>query len=169
MQIATDFESAIQRKYPEGVAIAIARDAQGRYNPITLCWVMRTSLAPPMLAISIGLTRHSLSAVRHAREFVVAIASTSMRADALFHGSKSGRDLDKLKACGTQTQPARVIDGVLLADAVANFECRLVGELQTGDHVIFAGQVVAAHMNQDPTVRGLYALGNEQLGGVLPG
>ena len=169
MQIATDYETAIARKYPEGVAIAIAKDAQGKHNPITLCWVMRTSLEPPMLAMSIGLARHSLSAVRQAGEFVVSILSSGMVADALFHGTKSGRDMDKLAEKGTRTQPATVIDSVLLADAVASFECKLEGELATGDHVILTGRVVASHANQDAGVRGLYVLGDERFGGVVPG
>lgn len=169
MQIPSDFETAIRRKYPEGVAIAIAKDPEGKHNPITLCWLMRTSLDPPMLAISVGLTRHSLSAIRHAGEFVVAVVSSTMVEDALFHGSKSGRDLDKLAEAGTKTQPATVIDSVLLAEAVANFECRLEGELRTGDHVIFAGRVVAAHQSTNPEARGLYALGDEQFAGVVAG
>jgi flavin reductase (DIM6/NTAB) family NADH-FMN oxidoreductase RutF len=35
---------------------------------------------------------------------------------------------------------------VILDDASANFECVLEGELITGDHVIFAGRVVASHV-----------------------
>lgn len=169
MQVPAEYEKAIERKYPEGIAIAIAKDEQGKYNPITLCWVMRTSLEPPMLAISIALTRYSLGAIRRAGEFVVSVLSTGMAADALFHGTKSGRDMDKLAECRTKTQPASEIDGVLLADAVANFECKLECELLTGDHVIFAGRVVASHVNTDAGVRGLYALGNEQMGSVTPG
>jgi flavin reductase (DIM6/NTAB) family NADH-FMN oxidoreductase RutF len=157
------------RKYPEQVAIALAKDRQGKYNPITLGWVMNTSIDPPMLAISVGLTRHSLPAIRQASEFVVSFPSAAMAGDALFHGTQSGRDLDKLAACGTKTQPASVIDCVLLADAVANFECRLESELRTGDHVLVVGRVLAAHMNSDPSVRRLYSLGNDQLGGVVPG
>ena len=168
MQIATDFETAIARKYPEQVAIAIAKDAQGKHNPITLCWVMRTSIEPPMLAMSIAHTRHSLAAVRDSREFVVSVLSTTMVADALFHGTKSGRDMDKLAEAGTKIQPATKIDSVLLSDAVVNFECKLEGELTSGDHVILAGRVVAAHQNQDAGVRPLYALGNEEFGGVRP-
>jgi flavin reductase (DIM6/NTAB) family NADH-FMN oxidoreductase RutF len=169
MQVPTDYEHAIERKYPEAVAVAIAKDERGRYNPITLCWVMRTSLEPPMLAISIGLQRHSLTAIRGAGAFVVAIASTTLHDDALYFGTTSGRDADKLAARQTKTQPAAAIDSVLLADAVANFECRLEGEFKTGDHVIFCGRVLAAHVNDDPTVRALYYLGNDQFGGVIPG
>ncbi|MCK4342512.1 MAG: flavin reductase family protein [Phycisphaerae bacterium] len=169
MQVATTYENAMARKYPEQVSLAIAKDARGKHNPISLGWVMNTSIEPPMLAISIGLTRYSLEVLRHAREFVLSFVSSTMAEDALFHGTRSGRELDKLAQCGTKTQPATVIDSVLLADAVANFECKLESELVTGDHVIFVGRVVAAHMNEDPSVRRLYSLGNDQLGGVVPG
>jgi flavin reductase (DIM6/NTAB) family NADH-FMN oxidoreductase RutF len=59
-----------------------------------------------------------------------------------------------------------VIDSVLLADAVANFECRVVSEMQTGDHVIFVGQVVASHVNEDASRKRLYSVGHERLGAV---
>ena len=168
MQVSAKYTQAIARKYPEQVAIAIAKDPQGKHNPITLGWTMLTSHEPPLMAISIGHTRYSLEAVRHAREFVVSFPSSAMASETLLFGTKSGRDLDKLAAAGVKTQPASVIDSVLLADAVANFECKLVSELETGDHVLFVGQVVAAHMNQDGGVRRLYSLGDDRLGGVVP-
>ncbi len=169
MQTPATFEQAMARKYPEHIAIAIARDAHGKLNPITLGWFMNTSIDPPMLAISVGRKRYSLETIRRAKEFVVSFPSTAMTKDVLFHGTKSGRDMDKLAASGTRTQPAQLVDGALLSDAVANFECRLEAELETGDHFIFVGRVVATHMHKDPAVRRLFSLGNEQFGGVVPG
>ncbi len=100
---------------------------------------------------------------------LISLPSTDMQGDVVFHGTKSGRDMDKLAECGTKTQPAVKIDCVILADAVANFECKLVSEHETGDHFIFVGEVIASHMNEAASVRRLYTLGNEQMGGVLPG
>ena len=82
MQVETTYEQAMGRKYPEQVVIAIAKDANGHYNPITLGWVMCTSFSPPMLAMSIGLQRHSLQAVRAAKEFVISFPSKEMADDA---------------------------------------------------------------------------------------
>jgi flavin reductase (DIM6/NTAB) family NADH-FMN oxidoreductase RutF len=168
MQIAATYEQAAQRRYPEQITIAIARDRNGKHNPIAVSWTMLTSIEPPMLAISVGKERYSAEALRHSREFVLSLPSAEMKADVLFHGTKSGRDFDKLAECGTRTQPATRIDSVLLADAVANFECELVSEHATGDHIIFVGRVVAAHVHEDSGVRRLYALGNEQMGAVAP-
>jgi flavin reductase (DIM6/NTAB) family NADH-FMN oxidoreductase RutF len=166
MQKQVDYVDAMTRKYPEPLSIAIARDEQGKYNPITLGWTMLTSHEPPMMAISIGHSRYSLGAIRHAREFVVSLPSARMASETLLFGTKSGRDGDKLAEAGIKTQPASMIDGLLLADAVANFECTLIAEFPTGDHVIFVGQVVASHVNEDPRLGRLYALGHEQLGGI---
>ncbi len=121
-----------------------------------------------MMAISIGRTRYSLEAIRQAGEFVISFPSSAMATEAVLFGTKSGRDLDKLAESGVKTQPAAKIDGVLLADAAANFECRLVSELDTGDHVLLVGQVVAAHLNRRRSVPRLYSLGDDRLGGVVP-
>ncbi|MFQ5805180.1 MAG: flavin reductase family protein [Phycisphaerae bacterium] len=169
MQLATTYEQAVSRRYPEQVAIAVAKDARGKHNPITLGWTMLVSHEPPMMAIAVGKTRYSLQAIRQAREFVLSFPSAKMVEDARFHGTQSGRDVDKLARCGTKTQPATQIDSVLLSDAVASFECKLESELESGDHIVFVGRVVASHMHEDTSVRRLYSLGNEQLGGVNPG
>lgn len=166
MQTPTTYEQAAARRFPEQIVIAIAKDATGKYNPISIGWTMLASHQPPMVAIAVGKTRHSLEAIRSAKAFVIAYPTTTMLGDTVFHGTRSGRDTDKLAEFSTKTQPATVIDGVLLTDAVANFECKLVSEHQAGDHIIFFGEIVAAHMNQNPDVRRLYTLGNERLGGV---
>ncbi|HUT61265.1 MAG TPA: flavin reductase family protein [Phycisphaerae bacterium] len=158
MQKATTWSEAIITKYPEQVAVAIAKDAAGKHNPISLGWAMQTSHKPPMLAFSVGLTRYSLGVIRAAKEFVVALPSAEQEAEVMLFGTKSGRDTDKLAEAGAKTRPAAKIDSVLLADAVANFECRLAGELATGDHVIFVGEVVCSYVNEKRLNR-LYTVG----------
>jgi len=158
MQRKVDYSQAINTKYPEQIVIAIARDANGKHNPITLGWTMIVSGQPPMMAVAIGKTRYSLEAFRHAREFVIAFPSEHQEKEAMLFGTKSGRDTDKLADAGCATVPAAKIDSVLLADAVANFECKLVSELETGDHVVFVGEIVASHVNEKPLNR-LYTVG----------
>lgn len=169
MQVQVNFNEAKNRKYPEQVAIVIARDGAGKYNPITLCWIMYTSFKPPMLAVSVGKTRYSLDVIRRAGEFVVSYPSTAMAETALYFGTASGDQEDKLAVSGVKTEPAGRIDGVLLSEAVANFECRLVSEHGSGDHVIFVGEVVAAHVNADRNLARLYVIGpNHQMGSARP-
>ena len=147
MQVTTPFSEAIVRKYPEQVVIVLVKEQSGRVNPITIGWTMLTSHKPPMMAFSVGLKRYSLGLLREAGECVVAFPSEEQRDAAFLFGTKTGSDTDKLKESGIAVTPAEVVDCVLLDDAVANFELKLTGEFPTGDHVIFAGEVMASHVN----------------------
>ncbi|MCD6307581.1 MAG: flavin reductase family protein [Candidatus Latescibacteria bacterium] len=149
MQVETPFNEAILRKYPEQVVIALAKEKSGKVNPITLGWTMLTSHKPPMMAVSVGLTRYSLEVIRQAGEFVIAFPSELQVKDTLLFGTKSGRNVNKIEESGIAVSPAQAVDCLVLDDAVANFECRLAGELQTGDHVVFVGEVLKAHVNPD--------------------
>ena len=158
MQNKVSYSDAIGLKYPEQIVIAIAREASGKCNPITLGWTMITSGSPPMMAVSVGLTRHSLGVLRAAEGFVIAMPSEAQEAETMVFGTRSGRDGDKFAQAGTALAPAETIDCEIMADAVANFECRKVAELETGDHVLFVGEVVCAHVNPDKPNR-LYTVG----------
>jgi len=158
MQKQVEYADAIKTKYPEQIVIAIAKDRNGKANPITLGWTMIASGTPPMMAIAVAKTHYSVEAITHSECFTVAFPSSEMADAALFFGSKSGRDVDKFAEFVCETTPAKQIDSVLLTDAVANFECTLEQHMPAGDHIIFVGNVVAAHVNNEAKKR-LYTVG----------
>jgi flavin reductase (DIM6/NTAB) family NADH-FMN oxidoreductase RutF len=157
MQKQVEYSEAIKTKYPEQVVIAIAKDAAGRANPITLGWTMIVSGTPPMMAIAVAKKHYSIEAITHSKCFTIAYPSAEMAEAALFFGSRSGRDTDKFAEFDCKTAPAKSIDSVLLTDAVANFECTLESQMPAGDHIIFVGKIVAAHINTEPEKR-LYTI-----------
>jgi flavin reductase (DIM6/NTAB) family NADH-FMN oxidoreductase RutF len=166
MQKKTDYDTAIKTKYPEQIVIAVVKDKNGKPNPVTIGWSMIASGEPPMFAIALTPKRYSTAAIRARACFTVAYPSEEMAEQALFFGTHSGRDTDKFAETGCKISPAEKIDSVILDDAVANFECTLESELTTGDHIIFAGRVVACHINSEDKKR-LYTVGpNRLLGGV---
>jgi flavin reductase (DIM6/NTAB) family NADH-FMN oxidoreductase RutF len=158
MQKQVEYSDAIKTKYPEQVVIAIARDKASRANPVTLGWTMIVSGNPPMMAIAVASKHYSIETIRHSKCFTIAFPSSEMADAALFFGSKSGRDVDKFAEFDCKTEPAKAIDSVLLAEAVANFECTLESETVAGDHIVFVGKVVASHTSTEPKKR-LYTVG----------
>jgi flavin reductase (DIM6/NTAB) family NADH-FMN oxidoreductase RutF len=158
MQKQVEYSDAIKTKYPEQLVIAIAKDRQGKANPVTLGWTMIASGNPPMMAISVAKKHYSVEAITDSECFTIAFPSSDMADAALFFGSKSGREVDKFAEFECETEPAKEIDSVLLLDAVANFECTLDSQVPTGDHIIFVGTVVCSHMNTEPKKR-LYTVG----------
>ena len=160
MQKKTEFEKAIKMRYPEQVVIAIAKDKNGRANPVTLGWTMLASSKPALMAIAVYKKHYSIETIRQSKCFTICYPNSQMAEAALFFGSHSGRDCDKFaefKKC--RTSRAKVIDSVLLDDAVANFECKLFSETKAGDHIIFLGQVVASYTNPRFKKR-LYTIGS---------
>lgn len=158
MQISVPYSKANNIKYPEPVAIA--KEKTGKYNPITLGWVMVSSGNPHMFAIAISQKNYSLEVIRNAKSFVLAYPSVHMADETLFFGIHSGRDIDKMAEVQLATEPAYLIDSLLLTDATANFECSLVSEHITGDHVILVGEVIQSHLNEDLSVERLYIIGS---------
>jgi flavin reductase (DIM6/NTAB) family NADH-FMN oxidoreductase RutF len=167
MQKQVEYAEAVKTKYPEQVVIAVAKDKSGKANPITLGWTMFASGNPPMMAIAVAAGHYSIKAIEHSKCFTIAYPSAEMAQATLFFGSHSGRDTDKLAETGCRTEPARQIDSVLLSDAVANFECVEEARVQTGDHIIYIGRVVAAHVNMEPRKRLYTVAPGHKLGPAL--
>ncbi len=153
MQKQVQYAEAIKTKYPEQVVVAIAKDKNRRANPVTLGWTMIASGNPPMMAIAVAAGHYTVQAIEHSKCFTIAYPSVEMADLVLFFGSKSGRDVDKLAETDCPTEPATRIDSVLLSDAVANFECAEESRVRAGDHIVYVGRVVAAHVNTEPKKR----------------
>ena len=165
MQKLTDYRNSRTLQYPEPVSIIIVKDENGRYNPMSASWVTLTSIEPRMIAISIGFQRYTYELMSKQHEFVIAFPSDRMATEVALFGSESGRDMDKLKALGTPTQPATKIDGLLLSDATVNYECVLKDSMVTGDHVLYSAEIVASHAHIEKLPR-LYVLSPKKYGGI---
>lgn len=129
-----------ESKNPQIVCVATVADPEGKPNMITLEWFMRTSIHPPMLAVSIGHPRYSYECFQKSDHFNVTILAKDQTKVAAVCGTQSGRDIDKFEVTGVQHFPGRnqlpVIRG-----AVATFECDIVTQVRSGDHTIFVGEV----------------------------
>ena len=130
---------------PARVVLAVCYDKQNQCsNPITLGWKMQTSIQPPMVAISIGKTRHSHRLLKETPEFVLAVPGEDLAQEVLYCGTTSGRNVDKFKEAGLTPLKAKFIKPDLISEGVVNLECKVCGSLDTGDHTIFAGEVVTS-------------------------
>ncbi|MBN1788739.1 MAG: flavin reductase family protein [Sedimentisphaerales bacterium] len=167
MQKKADYGMAIKTKYPEPIIVAIAKDENGKMNPVTIGWSMIASGSPPMFAIALTPKRHTTAAIRHSKCFTIVYPTDEMTDDVMFFGTHSGRDIDKLAEGNCKHIPAEEIDSVILEDAVANFECTLESELEAGDHIIFVGKVVACHVNTEEKSRLYSVASGHVLGGVV--
>ena len=166
MQKQVEYIEAIKTKYPEQVVLAVARDKNGKDNPMAVGWTMIASGEPAMMAIAVAPKRYTAEAIRHSKCFTIVFPASDSAEETLFFGTKSGWDIDKLAEMNTVVTKADRIESVILTDAVANFECELVSETAAGDHIIFVGKIVASHTNTEPKKRLYTVAPNHKMGGV---
>ncbi len=156
-------EEAWEKKYPEQIVLVTTISDEGRPNIIVLGWSMCTSFQPPMLAISVGKTRYSHKLLFEVPEFGLLFPSSEQKEDMLYCGTHSGRDVDKFKEIGLKPFKSKFIKPPLIEEVVAAFECKVKGTLETGDHTIFAGEILAAYISEEQKRR-IYSLGGERFG-----
>lgn len=154
-----NYADAVKRmNRPSRLALAVSKPKDGPVNIITLGWFMRTSIKPPMFAISVGLTRYSHEILSENRNFVLAIPSVNMAEQTMQCGLQSGRNVDKITEFGIKIRRGKLTEIPVLADAVANFECKTITQVRSGDHTIFVGEVKYSWQNDDENLEQLLAI-----------
>lgn len=134
-------------KAPFIPVIIMTQDLSGKNNPITVEWYMRTSIKPPMIAISIGHERYSYSCLQENRKFNIIIPSLLLADAVKYVGTESGSDKDKLKELNLATFKGHL--GLeIFKDARAAYECEIVTQVKSGDHTIFVGEVKYSWLNE---------------------
>lgn len=139
--------------YGTGVTIITATAADGKPYGITCNSFASVSLNPPLVLWSLGAYSSSLTVFQNASHFTVHVLGTSQQALANKF-AKSSED----KFAGVDWTPG-LGNAPVLAESVANFQCRSVNRYYGGDHVIFLGAVEAyAYNASEPLLfaRGTY-------------
>lgn len=140
------------RKYcsrPERIVWAVA-EHEGKRSICPLGWKMNTSGLPPMIAISVAPSRFTHDLIIKSGEFVLAWPGEELAEATLFCGTCSGRSVDKFKETKLSVVQGQYVKAPLIGECIANLECRLAGKLTTGDHTVFAGEILAVWVNEKP-------------------
>jgi len=118
-------------------------------NLITLAWAGTVCSEPPMVGIGIRPERYSYGLILATGEFTVNIPSAAMTEHVDFCGVKSGRDVDKFKACGFTAVRGSQVSAPIVAEAPLSLECKLEKTLELGSHTLFLGRIVAVQASKE--------------------
>ena len=127
---------ALMSAFPSGVTIVSTLDERRQPRGLTCTMTCSVSADPPLLLVSIDKKAHTLAALRHSRRFVV----NYLRAG---RGELSNRFASPSpdKWLNVAWKPTRHGMPCLHTDSLAYAECRVVNEIDCGDHVLFVGCV----------------------------
>ncbi len=144
--------TAFNKFKPENVVFVISVDKNGKPSGMVAGWSMKCSFDPPLFAISIQKAGNTHKLIRESKEFVIAVPNKELEKELLFFGTTHGNEVDKFKETGIKTEKAKHIKSPLIKDATINFECKLEEEVDSGDHIIFIGRILASYLNKDKKV-----------------
>jgi flavin reductase (DIM6/NTAB) family NADH-FMN oxidoreductase RutF len=113
--------------------------AGGRRDGFTAAWIMQVSFNPLLLAVSINPENASYELLHASGGFTVNVLKQGQLEMARHFGTRSGRTEDKLASMGWR--PGRT-GGPILDQALAYFDCELMGRHRGGDHELVLGRVV---------------------------
>ncbi|MBA2333995.1 MAG: flavin reductase family protein [Blastocatellia bacterium] len=141
-----EFRAALSR-FASGITVVTTKDAEGRLHGITVSAFCSVSLDPPLILICVEKTTGSHYAIEQSGIFVVNVLNASQ-------SELSERFASTLPDKFDDIDFVRGINGIpVLADSLANLECRLKNTCDGGDHTIFVGEVERAMIRDgDPLV-----------------
>jgi flavin reductase (DIM6/NTAB) family NADH-FMN oxidoreductase RutF len=149
MSELVDVSSFSRLMHPYVTLLVTCCDAAGSANIITIAWAIPVSGRPPLMALSVAPPRHSFGLIQETGEFVVNVAPFELAEKALYCGRRSGRDVNKFDEAGLTAKPAQHVRPPIIAECIAHLECRVVQDIEAGDHHIFVGEVLAAYARAD--------------------
>lgn len=133
------------RMLNSGPTVLVSSEYRGRRAVIAVAWSTPASIDPPLLVVSIGVTRASHAIMKAAREFVVNVPSVAQLPLVEIAGTLSARDVDKFTGYGLTAEPAVNLKVPRVAECPGHIECRVVRSHACGDHTLFVGEVVGAY------------------------
>jgi len=141
-----------------GPAVLVATNDGRKDNVMTISWTMVLDFAASF-AIVTGPWNHSYAALRETRECVIAIPTVDMIDAVVGVGTCSGRDTDKFEKFGLTRIQAAQVRAPLIAECLANIECRVEDIVERYNIVVLEG--IAAYLDSTrKEKRTLHAIGD---------
>jgi flavin reductase (DIM6/NTAB) family NADH-FMN oxidoreductase RutF len=156
-----EITDAVLRKFPEWIVFVIAAGEDGKANLMPAGWVSFCSGNPPMVSVAVHPHRHTHHLIEQSGEFVLCWAGKGQEEIVKQTGSSSGRDRDKFEEFNLPRAEAAEVKAPLLEGSAMAFECKVAGQMVTGDHTVFAGRIVAAHV-AEPVIEKIVNFGQER-------
>ena len=125
--------------------VVLVTTSDGRQdNAMTISWTMVLDFAAKF-AITTGAWNFSYAALTITKECVIAVPTIDLLDTVVGVGTCSGVDTDKFEKFGLSRAKAALVRAPLVAQCLANIECRVVDIVERHSIVVLEG--VAAHID----------------------
>lgn len=136
--------------YPLPAVLVSVGTKSGRDNLVTVAWTGTICTNPPMVYISLRPERYSHGLIRETGEFAINLTNKDLEYATDWCGVKSGKDVDKWKACGLTKGKANQLEYTpILMESPVNIECKVTKIEELGSHDMFLAEVVGVQVSQE--------------------
>jgi flavin reductase (DIM6/NTAB) family NADH-FMN oxidoreductase RutF len=153
-----------QHFQPSRIALAVFQAPDGPPNVITLAFDMYCSYKPNMMAFAVHRKSYTHRIQELSKTCVLAIPGRSLAHFAMYCGTESGRDVNKVEQNGISLAVSKYVPTPGLDRAIANIELEIVHRLQTGDHTTIVGAVRSFNVNSELNESCLLSVGPKHEG-----
>ncbi len=108
-----------------GPVVLVTTLNKGKTNIMTMSWHMIMDFTPQIGCI-IGSWDYSYTALRETRECVISIPTVDIASKVVEIGNCSGRDTNKFEIFGLTPLKSEKIKAPLIAECLANIECKVL-------------------------------------------
>jgi flavin reductase (DIM6/NTAB) family NADH-FMN oxidoreductase RutF len=129
-----------------GPVVLVTTACGRKKNIMTISWHMVMDFTP-RIAFVTGPWNYSFTALMQTKECVIAIPAVDLSAKVVKIGACSGSDTDKFKKFGLTPVKAKSVKAPLIAECLANIECRVVDHI--AKHGIFVLTAVQAWIDTE--------------------
>lgn len=113
------------RKIKKGAFLTVK--AADMLNTMTIGWATFGFIwQKPVMMVAVRPTRHTFGIMEKARDFTVTIPSGDLSKAIAFCGSKSGRDVDKIKMCNLATADGQTVASPIIKTPGMHYECKII-------------------------------------------
>jgi flavin reductase (DIM6/NTAB) family NADH-FMN oxidoreductase RutF len=124
-------------------ALIVSLDSEGKANPMTIGWgTLGIVWGRPMWAVLVRPSRYTYGCLEHTGDFTVNVPPSALDQVAMFCGTVSGRDHDKVAEKGLTLVPSETVRSPGLAECPIIYECRIVQKTDV-DPAAFDPTIVA--------------------------
>ena len=113
------------RKIKKGAFLTVK--AADMLNTMTIGWATFGFIwQKPVMMVAVRPTRHTFGIMEKAQDFTVTIPSGDLSKAIAFCGSKSGRDVDKIKMCNLETADGQTVASPTIKTPGMHYECKII-------------------------------------------
>lgn len=125
----TDFFPYVMRKMQDTGLLLASWQKDGRANAMTIGWGMVGSVwSRPIWQVLVRPSRYTFELLNQDRRFSVNVLPQSLKNALVICGTKSGRELDKIKATNLTVVEGKGVGAPLIEESIISYECLIIHE-----------------------------------------